>query len=109
MQAQESKTIPQGSFGGLKAPLKSRQLTTDQILALPEAPAGYEFLTNTTDKNWQSWCGRKGALMTKPKATEELTREENAKRGYFGLYAPRQSMSSAYNTMFAKMASTPQD
>jgi hypothetical protein len=84
-------------------------LSTEEILSLPEAPEGYEFLTNTTDYNWKSWCGRNGAVMARPKATKAKSCEEFAKQGSFGLYAPRRTMDAAHTKMFAVMASLPQD
>lgn len=84
-------------------------LSPDEILALPEAPEGYEFLTNTTDYNWKSWCGRHGVMVTRPKASQSKSCEEFAKQGYFGLYAPRRTMDAAHAKMFAVMASLPQD
>ena len=47
-----------------------------------------EWLTNTDDKNWRSWCKRDGAVKGDPKATKKHTVVALKAMGFFGVWAP---------------------
>jgi hypothetical protein len=110
MQASTSaKNSRISQSAAMSLPGKAGKLSIEQIRALPDAPEGFQFMTNTNDRNWKSWCGREGVLMTKPKATNAMTGEELAMKGVFGLYAPHKPMDAAHAKMFATMAALPKD